>query len=153
MSNDIDKHMKALERRANVVRSRLLRTVDALDTRRHQVTEVGEQAKEAAPKVGMAVLGFAAAAVGVVFGVRYLVVRRKERLLGYRVQRFLTQLRVEKEPSLAAQIAQRFTFTVVTMVATEASRRAMKNFVDGRMPDGRLAVGHALDVPHEAMQG
>ena len=43
--------------------------------------------------------------------------------------------------------------SVVTMVATETSRRVLKNFVDGRMPDGRLAAGHALDVHHEAMKG
>lgn len=153
MSRDIDKHMEALQRRANVVRSRLLRTVDALDTRRHQVTEIGAQAKDAAPKVGIAVLGLAAVSAGIVLGVRRYVRSRRQSVFGDRVTRFLSQLRVEKQPSFAAQIAQRITFTVVTMAATEASRRVMKNFVDGRMPDGRLAVGHALDVHHEAMKG
>ena len=39
---------KLLERRANVVRSRLLRTIDALDSRRHQVEKIGLQAKKLA---------------------------------------------------------------------------------------------------------
>ena len=153
MSRDIDTHTKALERRANVVRSRLLRTIDALDTRRHQVTEVGAQAKEIAPKAAMLLLGIAAVSACVVLGIRHYVRSPKERFLSYRVEQFLRQFRVEKPPSFAVQVAQRLTFTVVTMVATETSRRVMKNFVDGRMPDGRLAVGHALDLHHEAMKG
>jgi hypothetical protein len=153
MSNDIDKHMKALERRANVVRSRLLRTVDALDVRRHQVTEVGVRAKHAAPRIGGVVLGVAAASIGLVLGIHHWVQVRRERVLGYRVKRLLAQFRVERQPSFTAQLVQRLTFTIVTMVATEASRVAMKNLIDGRTPDGRLAVGSALDSHHEAMKG
>lgn len=48
---------------------------------------------------------------------------------------------------------QKVTLTVVTMVVTEATRRAMKNALDGRLPDGRLAVGAALEAHHQAMNG
>ena len=142
---------KILERRANVVRSRLLRTVDALDARRHQVTEVGVQAKEAAPAIGLSVLGIAALSVGSVLGLRAFLKSRRERALSYRVQRFLGTFRVEKKPSFAVQALRRVATTAITVLVTEATRRALKNVVDGRFPDGRLAVGTALQA-HQALQ-
>jgi hypothetical protein len=142
---------KILERRANVVRSRLLRTVDALDARRHQVTEIGVQAKEAAPKVGLSVLGIAALTAGSVLGLRAFLKKRRERLLAHRVKRFLGTFRVERKPSFAVQALQRVATTALTVLVTEATRRALKNVVDGRFPDGRLAVGTALEA-HQALQ-
>lgn len=137
---------KILERRANVVRSRLLRTVDALDARRHQVTEVGVQAKEVAPKVGVSLLGVVALGMGTAFGLRALFKSRRERLFSYRVQRLLGSFRVEKKPSFAAEAFQRIAMTALTVLVTEATRRSFKNVIDGRFPDGRLAVGHALEA-------
>lgn len=149
----VEEHMKMLERRANVVRSRLLRAVDALDTRRHQVTEIGVQAKEAAPKVGLSVLGIAALTVGSVLGLRSYLKSQRERAFGYRVQRLLGTFRVEKKPSFAAEAFQRIAMTAITVLVTEATRRSLKNVVDGRMPDGRLAVGNALEAHHQTMNG
>lgn len=149
----VEEHMKMLERRANVVRSRLLRAVDALDTRRHQVTEIGAQAKEAAPKVGLSLLGIAALSAGAVLGLRAYLKGRRERILGYRVKRFLGAfpLRVEKKPAFAVEALQRLAMTALTVLVTEVTRRSLKNAVDGRMPDGRLAVGHALEAHRETM--
>lgn len=135
---------KILERRANVVRSRLLRAVDALDARRHQVTEVGVQAKEVAPKVGMSFVGIAAFSLGSAIGLRAFLKRRRERQLSYRVQRLLGSFRVEKKPSFVADAFQRVAMTALTVLVTEATRRSLKNVLDGRFPDGRLAVGAAL---------
>lgn len=137
---------KILERRANVVRSRLLRAVDALDARRHQVTEVGVQAKEAAPKIGMGVLGIAALGLGSALGLRAFLKSRRERLFSYRVQRLLGTFRVERKPSFFAEAFQRITMTALTVLVTEATRRSLKNVIDGRFPDGRLAVGGALQA-------
>lgn len=147
----IEEHMKLLERRANVVRSRLLRTVDALDTRRHEVTEVAVVAKEAAPKVGLSLLGIAALSVGSFIGIHSIMKSRRERVLAFRVRRFVQSFRVEKKPSFGVQMLQRLATTALTVLATEATRRVMKNAIDGRMPDGRLAVGEALQAHHEAL--
>ena len=46
----LDEQRSRLERRANVIRSRLLRTIDALDNRRHQVQEIGHHAKRLAAR-------------------------------------------------------------------------------------------------------
>jgi hypothetical protein len=145
MTNEIDR-TKLLERRANVVRSRLLRAVDALDTRRHQVTEVGVQAKEAAPKIGLSVVGIAVLSAGTVLGLRAWLRSRRERQLAYRLNRFIGSFRVEKKPSFAVEALQRIVTTALTVLVTEATRRALVNVVDGRLPDGRLAVGQALEA-------
>lgn len=147
----VDEHISRLERRARVIRSRLLRTVDALDTRRHQVTDAVAVAKHEAPRIGMSVLGIIAAAAGSVLGLRAYLKSRKERLLAFRVKRFVSQFRVEKRPPFALVLFQKVTITVVTMVVTEAARRAMKNTLDGRLADGRLAVHPALAAHHEEL--
>jgi hypothetical protein len=46
-----------LERKANVVRSRLMRTIDALDRRRHHVVAVGEEIERAALPAGAIAVG------------------------------------------------------------------------------------------------
>lgn len=148
----VDEHISRLERRARVIRSRLLRTVDALDTRRHQVTDAVVVAKHEAPKIGLSVLGIVAAAAGSVLGTRAYLKSRKERLLAYRAKRFIAQFRVEKRPSFAIVLLQKATVTAVTIVVTEAMRRVAKNTIDGRLPDGRLAVGAALEAHHQELQ-
>lgn len=147
----VETHMKLLERRANIVRSRLLRTVDALDTRRHQVTEIGVQAKEAAPRVGLGLLGIVALSAGSLLGLRAYLRSRRERVLANRVRRFFGTFRVETKPSFGTQVVEKLAMTAITVLATEGTRRAMKNVLDGRFPDGRLAVGTALEAHHETM--
>jgi hypothetical protein len=147
----VEEHMKLLERRANVVRSRLLRAVDALDNRRHQVTDVAVEAKEAAPKIGISLLGIAVLAGGSVLGLRAFLKGRRERMLSYRVQRFLGSFRVEKKKPFAVEALERLAMTALTALVTEGMRRATRNVIDGRFPDGRLAVGHALGAHHEKM--
>jgi hypothetical protein len=145
MSTENDR-TKLLERRANVVRSRLLRAVDALDARRHQVTEVGVLAKEAAPRVGLSLLGIVALTAGSVLGFRAYLRSRRKRLLGYRVKRLVGSFRFERKPPFAVEALQRITMTALTVFVTEATRRALVNAIDGRLPDGRLAVGQALEA-------
>jgi hypothetical protein len=150
--HSVDEHMQLLERRANVVRSRLMRAVDALDTRRHQVTELGVQAREAAPKIGLSLLGLAILAGGAVIGLRAFAKSRRERVLAYRVKRFFGTFRVEKKKPFALEVLERLALTALSVVVTEAARRASRNVIDGRFPDGRLAVGHALGTHHESMK-
>ena len=139
----VEEHMKLLARRANVVRSRLLRAVDALDTRRHQVVEAGVHAKETASKVGYVLLGIGAVAAASVLALRSYLIRRRDRVLANRAKRFFGAFRVEKKPSFAVRTLERIVTTGLTVLATEATRRVTKNVVDGRLPDGRLAVAHA----------
>ena len=145
----VDERISRLERRARVIRSRLLRTVDALDARRHQVTDVVEAAKHEAPRIGLSILGLVAAAAGSVLGLRAFLKSRKERLLAFRVKRLVSQFRVERKPPFAVVLLQKVTVTVVTVVATEAARRVLKNTFDGRLPDGRLATHAALEAHHQ----
>jgi hypothetical protein len=53
---------------------------------------------------------------------------------------------VERKPSFAAEAFQRIAMTALTVLVTEATRRSLKNVIDGRFPDGRLAVGAALEA-------
>lgn len=140
-----DKKIEMLERRANVIRSRLLRTVDALDTRRHQVTDVVDEVVAVAPLVGVSFLGIVAVAAGSVLSIRHYVKKRHQRVLAVRVRDFLENLRLQpKQPSFFARMGQKLVMTAVTVTATEVMRRLAKNTIDGRLPDGRLVVGREL---------
>ena len=145
MSPTDDDAMDRLERRANVVRSRLLRTIDALDERRHQVAEIGSKAKRAIPIAGFVALGIVGAAAGAILALRSYVRRRKARRM------FIPRLRIEKKPSLLLQMLQKIALTAATAIAAEVSRRVTKNALDGRLPDGRLAVAGPLALHHEQM--
>jgi hypothetical protein len=107
--------------------------------------------------VGASALAVAALVAGSFLGIRYIVRSRKERVFANRVSTRVKQLagrfplRVEKKPSLVEQIFQKATLAVVTMAATEGARRLMKNFLDGRLPDGRLVVGQALEAHHHEL--
>lgn len=149
--HSVEAHMRLLERRADVVRSRLIRTIDALDTRRHQVTEMGAHAKKLAIPVAASVLGVAVVALGATFGLKALIRSRRERSLEWKVKNLFGRFRVEKKPPYWQQLLQKAGMTLVTMAATELGRRVTKNALDGRTPDGRLLVGRALDAHHHAL--
>jgi hypothetical protein len=130
----LDERRSRLERRANVIRSRLIRRIDALDTRRHQVTQIGNEAKRLAAPVLASLLGLAAVAAGMTFAVRAVMRRRRERLFSYRLARALEPLRYEERPSVLADALRKAAITGVGIVVTELARRGMKNLFDGRMP-------------------
>lgn len=145
MSPTDDDPMDRLERRANVVRSRLLRTIDALDERRHQVAEIGSKAKRVVPIAGLVALGIAGLAAGSIIALRAYLRGRKAR------RTFIPRLRIEKKPSMLLQLLQKVVLTAATAIAAEVSRRMTKNALDGRLPDGRLAVTGPLGLHHEQM--
>jgi hypothetical protein len=148
----IDDRMKRLEQKAELLRSRFLRTVDALDARRHQVAAVGKQAKALAKPALMSVLG-AAAVVGVgVFALAAAFRARRHRSLSDRVtdqaSRALAKIDRAREPSLPRRVFERVTLAIVTFVASEFVKRVTKNIADGRYPDGRLAARQSLGSTH-----
>jgi len=146
-----EEHRKLLERRANVVRARLLRTIDALDSRRHQVENIGATAKKVALPVAASFLGIAVVAAGTVLGIRAVLKSRHNRLLSTRIENAIERWRPQRRPSLLSEGLRKALLTAITVVATEAARRTVKNVIDGRLPDGRLAVGSALDVHHKEL--
>ena len=150
----VDERMKRLERRAKVIRSRLLRAVDALDARRHHVVEIGTHAKEVAKPAALSLLGIAALFGASVFAFSLALKAKRRRSLKFRLTEGLKDLQLGKrldlfpQPSLSRRIFEKVTLSVMTFAATELAKRMSKNVVDGRLLDGRLAVGRALDAHH-----
>jgi hypothetical protein len=136
MSITVEERMNRLERRANVVRSRLLRAVDALDLRRHQVVELGQTAKRVAVPAALSLVGVVAV-VGLGAAAIVLIVRRR-RSLASRVKHAIRGLElVHHEPSLGKRALEKAVLTIISVASTELGRRTLRNFVDGRFPSGR----------------
>lgn len=140
-----------LERRANIVRSRLLRAVDALDARRHQVERIGKQARELAVPTVLGTVAVVAlfGASAYAFGVA--IKRRRRLTLGERVVSVVRDIERAARPSFFRRAAEQIAFAVISYGATEVARRAVGNIPDGRLLDGRLAVGRALRSHHEEL--
>lgn len=134
-----------LERRAEVIRSRFVRALDALDARRHQVVEVGKQAKAMAKPAVMTILGGAVLLGLGIFAVGAAFRARRRRSLSNRlsdgVAHAMQRVDAAREPSLARKMFDRLALTLVTFIATELGKRATKNAVDGKFLDGHRASG------------
>lgn len=130
-SVSLDEQRERLERRANVIRSRLLRTIDALDDRRHQVQELGHHAKRLATPLAATVAGAAILALGTTFAIRALVRRRKSRTFAHRLSQALAPLRAEVKPPIWQDALRNVTLTVVGMLATELAKRGAVKLFDG----------------------
>lgn len=134
----LDEQRSRLERRANVIRSRLLRTIDALDNRRHQVQEIGHHAKRLAAPVGASLLGFVAIGVGTTFAIRALLERRRERSFTYRVSKALAPLRQPPRPPFWQDALRKVALAAVGIVATELLKRGAHGILADRGPIGLL---------------
>ena len=130
----LDEQRSRLERKANDIRSRLLRTIDALDKRRHHVQEISHQAKRLALPVGAAFVGILLLSAGTVLVVRSLVHSRRERRLGYRISRVLEPLRVQKRPSFWSEALRKVSLAALAVVASELAKRGVKVALVGRTP-------------------
>ncbi len=132
----LEERRARLERRAEVIRSRLFRHVDALDARRHQVTEVGRRAKALAPTAVGVVLA-SGALVGVGIGLIGWALRaKKKRLLSYRIAKAIEPFRAERRGSVMGEVGRKLLVSFVTVFATQLARAAAKNAVDGRLLGG-----------------
>jgi hypothetical protein len=138
----LDERRSRLERRANVIRSRLLRRIDALDVRRHQVTQIGHEAKRLAIPAAAIVGGILVVAAGLTFAIKGALRWRRSRSFSYRLGKAFEPLRQEPRPSIFSEALRKATMTAVGIVAAELARRGTKNAFDGRLPGGRLASGH-----------
>jgi hypothetical protein len=139
--------LEQLELKAKLIRERLLRVVDAIETRRHRISdaghralEAGQHAKQLAKPVAVSVL-----AIALLLGLAVLAaidtVRARRRLsLPNRVSHAIQRLDLVRQPSLARRIFERFTLAVVTFVTTELTKRMSKNLVQGYV---RAPIGEA----------
>jgi hypothetical protein len=134
----IAERRERLERRANVIRSRLLRTIDALDTRRHQVVEISGHVKRLAVPAAAIAAGAAVVVAGATLAIGHLLKRRHNRLLSVRVQKWLAPMVQPPKPSLAEEVLRKLTLTTVSIVATELVKRAAKSVANGRLPGSHL---------------
>lgn len=136
----LEERRARLERKAEVIRSRLLRHVDALDARRHQVSDVANRAKDAVPAVLRVVL-----AGGVVLGagialIGWVIRARRRHLLSYRIQEALAPFRTPQRISMLAELGRKLLVSVVTVVASELAKRGARRAIDGRLPRGEHLV-------------
>lgn len=153
----LDERRARLERKAEVIRSRLLRHVDALDARRHQVTEVGRRAKDAVPRAVTVVLA-GGALLGAGIGlVTWAVRARRRRLLSVRLAAAVEPFRARRRPSLAAELGRKLLVTVVGVLASELARRSAKMVLEGRLLAGASATPSAPEpafpVVHAGIYG
>ena len=121
----LEEQRARLEQRANLIRSRLLRTIDVLDKRRHHVQELGHQAKRLAMPVGAAFVGMVLLSAGTIFVVRAIANSRRERRLGYRIARALEPLRLRKRPSFWSDALRSVSLAALGIVATELAKRGV----------------------------
>jgi hypothetical protein len=135
---------RILEREAEIVQSRLLRAVDALDARRQRVVSAGKRAKSLALPFAISVLGVAALVGAGVYLLGKAAVSRKHASFGYRLRTAIKDMDLVARPSLGRRIFEKVALAAVTMAANELGRRAGKNLLDGRFPDGRLMAADAL---------
>ena len=145
-ARSLNEQRSRLERRANVIRSRLLRTIDALDSRRHQVQEIGQHAKRLALPVGASLLGVAAVAAGTVFAIRALVERRRERDLGYRLNKVIAPFRQPVKPPFWQEILKKMTLTAFGIIASELAKRGAHGLLAARPVP--LALTGGAPQPH-----
>jgi len=137
----LDERRSRLESRANVIRSRLLETLDALDRRRHQVQEISHHAKRLAMPIGAAFIGIVVLAAGTTLAIRGLVRRRLERRLGYRVSQALAPLRREVRPPLWREALRKVVLTALGILASELTKRGAHALLVGRAPRALLGSG------------
>jgi hypothetical protein len=137
-----DEQRSRLERRANVIRSRLLRTIDALDNRRHQVQEIGHHAKRLAAPAFASVLGILALAAGTTVAIRVLVERRRERSFMFRLSKALAPLRQPTRPPFWQEALRKVAITGICVLAAQLVKRGAYGLLADR---GRPV---ALLAPH-----
>ncbi|CAN5923935.1 hypothetical protein BH11MYX4_BH11MYX4_17940 [soil metagenome] len=143
----VEEQRSRLERRANMIRSRLLRTLDVLDTRRHQVTELGHKAKRLALPLGGALLGALVVAAGTTLAVRALLENRREQRFGYRLSKSLAPLRREERPPFWQEAARKIAMTAIGLIATQLMKRGVVFATAERLTLSTTTASSPLALP------
>ena len=134
-----DDRMRRLERKARAIRARLLRTLDVLDERRHQIQHVKaeaqtfvRQARSLAKPIGLGLLGASALAIAGVYFLGHALLARRRRSLSWRVSNTVDQLRRGRPPALGRRLVERLVLTVGSIIAAEIAKRSSRNLLEGR---------------------
>ena len=128
----LEEQRARLEKRADVIRSRLLRTIDALDNRKNQVTELGHHAKRMAIPVATSFVGAAVLAAGMTVAIHALIERRRERRFGYRLAKALAPFRQPPRAPFWQDALRKMTLAALGMIAGELVRRGARGALQGR---------------------
>lgn len=118
--SELPERQEIIERKANVVRERLLRAVDALDRQRKGLQSTGKKIAFAGG------IGTAAAVVG---AIAYFAAKPKPK----RKWRPLIEVH-PKSSSVWAQVAERFLLGFTSVLATEGGRYLIRRLIP-REPD------------------
>lgn len=128
----IEERRARLERRANTIRSRLLRTIDELDVRRHQVTAIAQHGKRLAIPATVAVVGGVLLAAGLLLGAKKLFTKKPT--FGDEARRIIGGFRVQKQPSVFDEAVRKLVVTTVAILGAAAAKRGAQHLFEGRSP-------------------
>ena len=124
-----------LERRANIARSRLWRTLDVLDARRHRVAEHAHTAERLALPAGLSLLGIATLTTTTAFLVHVVSSRRRARTL-HRLRRAVAAWQTAgKRPFWASALGQASLSVACALSSVFACRRLSTQH-SPRLPSG-----------------
>jgi hypothetical protein len=149
----LEERRSRLERRAEVIRSRLFRHVDALDARRHKVTDQVEDVSRRAKQVVPAAIGVVVAS-GILVGAGISLISwafraRKKQLLSYRIAQAIEPFRAERRPSVLGEVGRKVLVSLVTVFASQFARIAAKKAASGQL-GALLGPKHDVVVVHES---
>lgn len=170
VSSDTTTHHEFIARKRNLIVQRLVRVLDALDNKRHKVSEVVSDvasfipghssssstssssgsglALPAGDSARNALIG--AAAGGAVFALGLLLEhRRRERNRPLRViQRAWFKYAMPPQPSLISRLVTEAVGSLVLSVAQEAARSTVNRLIEGRSSaDGPRVLDRVSDTP------
>lgn len=131
---DLDEQRSRLERRGNVIRSRLIRAIDALDNRRHHVQEIVHDAKRLAIPIAGSLFGVVVIAAGTTFAIRAHAQPRRKPSFSYRLAKALAPFRVEPKPSFWQDALRKVALTIIGVVATEVATHGARALLGSRDP-------------------
>lgn len=112
--SELPDRQEIIERKANVVRERLLRAVDSLDRQRHGLQSTGKK---------LAIAGGIGTTAAVVGAIAYFAAKKPKR-----TWRPLIEVH-PKPPSMWAQMAERFLLGFTSVLASAGGRYLIKRLI------------------------
>ncbi len=116
-----------LERKANIARERVLRTLDAIDQKRHAVVDVGARVSELGRRYALpvgAAIGASWVAVGML---AYALHRRRMRMLKRSPRYWLTRATQPPKPSFVLDTLKRVLAATLVAATSELARRMVRH--------------------------